>query len=205
VIRSTHNLRVILIGGTSHAGKSTLAHSLALRLGWDHISTDKLARHPGRPWKTEARDVPEHVADHYLSLPVDELILDVLCHYRNNVWPTVESLVVSRSTDLATDCLILEGSALWPEQVASLELYPARAIWLTASNRLFEERIYRESRYEEKTPREKAMISKFLKRTLVYNERMMDVVNRLGLLSIDLETASSLDELADMCMNLLRR
>ncbi len=39
----------ILIGGTSHAGKSTLAQSLAAKLGWNYLSTDKLARHPGKP------------------------------------------------------------------------------------------------------------------------------------------------------------
>ncbi|MEL7245323.1 MAG: 2-phosphoglycerate kinase, partial [Cyanobacteria bacterium J06573_2] len=42
--------RIILIGGSSHVGKSTLAQSLANKLNWNYISTDKLARHPGRPW-----------------------------------------------------------------------------------------------------------------------------------------------------------
>jgi 2-phosphoglycerate kinase len=42
--------RVILIGGSSHVGKSTLGQSLAAKLGWSYCSTDKLARHPGRPW-----------------------------------------------------------------------------------------------------------------------------------------------------------
>ncbi|MGD1875429.1 MAG: hypothetical protein ACFB02_20525 [Mastigocoleus sp.] len=36
--------RIILIGGTSHAGKSTLGQALAITLGWDYCSTDKLAR-----------------------------------------------------------------------------------------------------------------------------------------------------------------
>ncbi len=42
--------RVILIGGSSHAGKSTLGQAIAAKLGWSYRSTDKLARHPGRPW-----------------------------------------------------------------------------------------------------------------------------------------------------------
>ena len=42
--------RVILIGGSSHTGKSTAAREIAGRLGWSHLSTDSLARHPGRPW-----------------------------------------------------------------------------------------------------------------------------------------------------------
>ena len=69
--------RVVLIGGTSHVGKSTLSESLAARLGWTRISTDTLARHPGRPWKPAPEKVPDHVAEHYLSLSVNELIEDV--------------------------------------------------------------------------------------------------------------------------------
>lgn len=48
--KSINETRVILIGGSSHAGKSTLAQALAAELGWSYGSTDKRARHPGRPW-----------------------------------------------------------------------------------------------------------------------------------------------------------
>ena len=51
--------RILLIGGTSHVGKSTLAQLLALKLGWNYRSTDKLARHPGRPWQPKAEDIPK--------------------------------------------------------------------------------------------------------------------------------------------------
>lgn len=43
-------LSTILIAGTSHVGKSTLAGLLSERLRCEAISTDSLARHPGRPW-----------------------------------------------------------------------------------------------------------------------------------------------------------
>ena len=57
--------RILLIGGASHVGKSTLAHSLASHLDCNYYSTDKLARHPGRPWQSEPKDIPQHVAEHY--------------------------------------------------------------------------------------------------------------------------------------------
>jgi len=44
---------VILLGGTSCVGKSSLGQSLASSLGWDLLSTDQLARHPGRPWRDD--------------------------------------------------------------------------------------------------------------------------------------------------------
>ena len=108
--------RVILIGGSSHTGKSTLSRSLAAKLGWSYRSTDKLARHPGRPWVgANGNAIPEYVAEHYRSRSVDALFFNVLSHYRENVFPQVEAIV-----HLSTECLILEGSALWPEFVANL-------------------------------------------------------------------------------------
>lgn len=56
---------IILIGGTSHTGKSTLAEFLAAELESINISTDKLALHPGRPWKERPEEIPLHVKEHY--------------------------------------------------------------------------------------------------------------------------------------------
>jgi 2-phosphoglycerate kinase len=196
--------RVFLIGGSSHAGKSTLAQLLASQLGWSYRSTDKLARHPGRPWQARPKQVPEHVADHYLSLSADELITDVLRHYRDNVWPLIESIVTFHATDFSTDRLILEGSAILPELVVTLTPNSIAAIWLTASNEFFEQRIYSSSQYETKSPREKKMIDRFLERTWLYNERMMDTVRRLGLVSLDVENASDVNELTGKCLSELR-
>ena len=196
MIKSHCDLRIVLIGGSSHAGKSAIAQSLASHLGWSYRSTDKgLAPHPGRPWQVKPREVPKHVADHYLSLSVDELITDVLRHYKDNVWPLIKDIVTSHATDLSTDRLILEGSAILPELVVALTLDNTAAIWLTASNELFEQRIYSTSQYETKSPREKKMIDKFLERTWQYNDRMMATVKRLGLVSMDVENASSVNEL----------
>src|SRR5690606_41363789 len=68
------DVRVVLIGGTSHAGKSTAARAVADRLGFECRTTDRLARHPGRPWRTPVGEVPPHVAEHYRALAVDARI-----------------------------------------------------------------------------------------------------------------------------------
>ncbi|NQW18109.1 MAG: 2-phosphoglycerate kinase [Chloroflexi bacterium] len=197
--------RVILIGGTSTVGKTTLAQAMAGRLGWSHISTDSLARHPGRPWKTEVKPVvPEQVADHYLSLSVDELITDVLRHYRE-MWLSIEELIAIHVADETTEGLILEGSALWPESVAKLELDGVTAFWLTASDELLESRIRSESRFAGGTPDEQELIEKFLARTLCYNNLMMRAVDKLGLVSIDVESVNPSEDLADKCLVLALR
>ncbi len=188
---------VILIGGTSHVGKSTVAESLADELGWSQVSTDSLARHPGRPWRPQPETVPEHVAEHYLSLSVDELLTDVLRHYRVNVWSKVEEIIATGAG------VIVEGSALWPEFVVGLDADRVAALWLTASEDVLTQRIYGESLYHSKTGREKMMIDKFIGRTLAYDTLMVEVAKCHGLTIVDV-LQSSPDELTDKCLSVLK-
>lgn len=196
--------RVILIGGSSHAGKSTLGQALAAKLGWSYRSTDKLARHPGRPWVgANGKAIPEHVAEFYRELSVEALFLDVLSHYEKNVLPQVEVIVRSHASDLSTECLILEGSALWPGFVANLVgENGVKAIWLTARNQLLGNRIKRESNFCNVCKDEKYLIQKFLNRTLFYNKHMREEVERLGFMCIDVESVSKADELLNKCMEM---
>ena len=202
-MRDVHpNTRVILIGGSSHSGKSALSESIAANLGWNRISTDTLARHPGRPWRPEPEKVPDHVAEHYLSLSVDELIQDVLHHYRVNVWPKVEEIVASHINDPSRGGLIIEGSALWPELVATLDFDNIVSLWLTASEAVFQQRIRDESLYHSKSLQERRMIDKFLERTLVYNAQMIEIANQHGFILVDVQQ-SNVEELTKRCLSIL--
>jgi 2-phosphoglycerate kinase len=192
--------KLLLIGGSSHVGKSTLAQSLASHLRWNYCSTDKLARHPGRPWQAKIEDIPKHVADHYQFLSADELIEDVLYHYRKNVWQLIEDIVTSHATDASSEKMVMEGSALLPELVITLNFHNISTIWLTASNEFLRRRIYTTSQYETKSTYEKMLVDKFWERNCLYNDRIIDAVNRLGLVSLDVENASSVDELMSRCM-----
>ena len=196
------SLKVILIGGSSHVGKSTLSKSLVATLGWRHVSTDSLARHPGRPWKPATEKVPDHVEKHYLCLSVNELIDDVLRHYRTNVWPKVEAIVASHSNDISTAGIVLEGSALWPEFVTSLNFHRCAAVWLTASEKVFRQRIHNESLYCSKSPRERMMIDKFLERTLAYNARMVEAASQHDFILVDV-LQSNITELTKRCLSAL--
>ena len=197
------NLKVILIGGSSHVGKSTVSDSLGAKLGWVHISTDSLARHPGRPWRTAPEEVPDHVAEHYLSLSIDELIEDVLRHYRTNVWPRIEEIVTSHLNDTSTSGIVLEGSALLPELVMNLDIDKIVAVWLTAGEEVFRHRIHDGSLYCRKSPREQLMIDKFLERTLAYNALLVNAVNRHGYILVDV-LQSDVTELSERCLSSAR-
>jgi 2-phosphoglycerate kinase len=194
--------RVILIGGSSHAGKSTLAEAVAGRLGWAWRSTDKLARHPGRPWNHQG-EVKPHVAAHYAELSPEELIEDVLAHYRQNVLPQVAELIHVHATDDAAGPLVLEGSALWPAEVAELDLEGVKALWLTASDELLTARIHAESRYAEATPTGKYLTDKFLARTLLYNRQMVAACAQLDLPVCDVEAYPDTHQLTEHCLSLL--
>lgn len=195
--------RVLLIGGSSHSGKTTAAELLAARLGWELISTDRMARHPGRPWPSGASPVPPHVASHYLGLPDEALLASVLGHYRD-LWPAIEDLVRRRAGDLATRRLVLEGSALWPESVAALPLPRVSAIWLTATDDVFTARIYAGSRYADADAQEKTLADRFLARTLRFDRAMMADIKALGLPFIDVTHAAGADELTARCLRAAR-
>jgi hypothetical protein len=50
--------------------------------------------------QAKSKEIPKHVADYYQLLSADELIEDVLYHYRKNVWPLIEDIVTFPATDL---------------------------------------------------------------------------------------------------------
>ena len=189
-------LKVALIGGTSHVGKSTTAQALAARLGGEARSTDKMARHPGRPWPTPTWVVPEHVAEHYRTLTPDALLADVLAHY-GRMWPMVRELIETRAADASAPTLVLEGSALWPEFVADLDSPGVRAVWLSADNASLDARIRRESRYETADAAGRQLIESFAARTRLYNETMLTHVRRLGLPLVEVTAAMAPEEIAD--------
>ena len=177
-------IRVLAIGGTSHVGKSTVGRAIAERLGFVHMSTDGLARHPGRPWRTLERDVPRHVAAHYRLLSVPELVESVLAHYAL-LWPRIARLITTYADADIGAGLVLEGSAVWPGRVAELAAPRTAAVWLTADDAVLRERMYASSGYAAATEAERRLIDAFLARAQRFQAVMVDEVDRLGLVRID--------------------
>lgn len=183
----------ILIGGTSHIGKSTLGNAVASRLNWPCLSTDSLARHPGRPWKTLPETVPDDVQEHYLSLSVEELFADVIRHYET-VWP----LVIDKISALpAGQGQVIEGSALWPDFVVSPLRSDISTVWLTANEELLQSRIYRESAFAHAGRGQQELITKFLQRTVYFNQRMVERVVQLGLPLISIGGSDTVEDLCE--------
>jgi 2-phosphoglycerate kinase len=190
--------KLILIGGTSHVGKSTLSQRLAEELGWNYLSTDQLARHPGRPWKVGDRSVPDDVVEHYTNLAVPELVDSVLQHYRSNVWPIIDAIIQSRLNNPFDVGLVLEGSAILPEQVCVAAFPRVNAIWLTAPDHLITERIKRNSNYGIGTSAERKLVDAFAKRTLEIDRILRDSVKITGQKLLDASSENTLAGLSSL-------
>ncbi|MEU3716410.1 AAA family ATPase [Streptomyces californicus] len=192
------DVRVVLIGGTSNTGKSTVAGRLAERLGFEHRSTDGLARHPGRPWRTPEHEVPPHVAEHYATSTPDELLASVLAHYER-LWPRIEELITDRARPGAAG-LVLEGSALLPERVARLTVPRTAAVWLTADDAVLRDRVRTAGRYARASEEERLLMDRFLARTHRFQTRTVEAVESLGLARLDVGGGRTVEELAGAVM-----
>jgi len=189
-------MRAILIGGSSHVGKSRFAEALAQELSWQYMSTDSLARHPGRPWR-KGSDVPLDVQNHYLTHSPNELVDKVIQHYTNNVWPIAKAIVKTRIRNQYDPCIILEGSAILPESVKSAEFEQTLSVWLTASEDLITNRIHGSSRYHQALPRDRKLIDRFLYRSLLFNDHILEAAKQQGQHNIDISQPDALDQLSE--------
>ena len=171
----------LLITGTSHTGKSTLAARLGATLGWPVVSTDALARHPGRP-----RPIPRpHVAEMYERLSV-ETLHTLLLHHHANMVPVVRQALRQRP-------VIVEGNALRPELYAP-DLAPgARMACLTAPDDVLRARIRASSDWATRTPRHKAQIDAFIARSLCDNAALASSAQRYTVTVFDTASDGSLD------------
>ena len=113
-------------------------------------------------------------------------------------------MVHAHTFDLSRECLVLEGSALWPRFVANLiDENGVKAIWLTASEGFFRNRIFAESNFDNLNNDKKYLIQKFLARTLLYDKRMNEELESLGFTCIDVESLSMADELSKKSLELM--
>lgn len=194
--------RVILIGGTSNIGKSTVAQAIAARLGRGNISTDRMARHPGRPWVAAPDIVPPHVVKHYLERDAEALTAAQIAHYRR-MWPIVEAFARYHRLP-EVEPIVLEGSGVWPDDIVALRAADVSAIWLTGPPDLIAARIRNESGYATADATARQLIDKFIARSQGYDVRMMERVRALGLPFIAVTSETTVAALAEESLKRMR-
>lgn len=178
----------ILIAGTSHVGKSTFATAIARLLGRELISTDDLARHPGRPWPT----VRPQVAEFYSGLSDDTIHWFLKVHHEN-LWPRIEQIIEARRQ--LSKPFILEGSALRPEYMARIKAGVVRPVLLHGDNEFLRIRLIEGSRLQHVDQASAAVIRKFIERSLRENSEFVKTARELNIQCIDIAVPGALDTL----------
>ncbi len=178
----------ILIGGSSHVGKSTLARALASSLGRELISTDDLGRHPGRPWPS----VRPQVAEYYANL-TDETIHWFLKVHHENMWPRIRQIIESRLKHAQP--FVLEGAALRPEYMAQFEQEDILPLFLYADDAFLRRRMLEESRRADADGTKAAIIDKFIERSIRENREMLEAAGAADIRCIDVAAPGALDAL----------
>ena len=125
----------------------------------------------------------------------DDLIASILGRYRG-LWAAVGSIIREHAENPSRSRLILEGSALLPDLVATLAIPGVSAVWLVGDEGLLASRIHGESRYDEAQGDSRAMIDTFTARTVRFNSMIKQGVVRLNLPFITIDASSSVEALA---------
>ncbi len=155
----------ILIAGSSHVGKSTFAARLTKALGWSLISTDSLARHPGRPRPT----VRPAVAEFYSSLSPETIHWFLKVHHEN-IWSLIREKIEAHIHDGRQ--FICEGSALRPEYLATLNTASTECVCFYADDDFLLSRMRNEAGYDHVDSSLRYIIDKFIERSLRDNSEL---------------------------------
>ncbi|TCM55890.1 hypothetical protein C8J36_103256 [Rhizobium sp. PP-F2F-G48] len=178
----------LFIAGTSHVGKSSLAARLGGSLGWTVISTDDLGRHPGRPWP----EVKPQVAEFYTGLSPETAHWFLKVHHEN-MWPRLLQAIEWQET--LEEPFILEGAALRPDYLSTLDLARYRIVFLQAPDAVLRQRVETASDYDHATSERKHLIDRFIERSILDNHALSAGFDALGVPATDAD-ASTIDALA---------
>ena len=189
------NPSIILISGSSHVGKTTLAKRLGQTLDWPLISTDDLARHPGRPWP----QVRDPVAEFYSRLSPETIHWFLKVHHEN-MWPNIKRLI--DDTLRSKGRVIVEGSALRPEYAATCVSDQVVAVCLYAQPEVLRDRMRSESDYAQAEKPRIEIIDSFIDRSLRDNAEIRTAAETHGLRSVDASEPAAASALFDELVSL---
>ncbi len=190
-------MSALLIFGSSHVGKSTLAQRVGATLRWPVYSTDKMGRHPGRPWP----DVKAPVKEFYERLSPETIYWFLRTHHEN-MWPLLSTRIESF---LAEDQdFILEGAALRPENLSLLAPKDILIVGLSAQAEVLRERMQDASGYADLPEERRRIIDAFIARSLRDASTLTAKARELGMRVIDVTEQATFDTLAIELTSTLR-
>jgi hypothetical protein len=190
---------VFWIGGGSRAGKSTVARRLAASRGLRVYATDDVMS--GHASRSTPEDCP--FLNAFMAMDLDErwvnrspeTMLDTFHWYRGEGFDMIvdDLLRLPRAPSV-----IVEGFRLLPRRVKPLAA-PGRSVWLLptpAFRRAASDRRAPAWAFLDRTSDPDTARQNLLERDRMFTDRLREQTTSLGLSSIDVDTATSEEELA---------
>lgn len=178
----------LLITGTSHVGKTTLANTLSETWCVELLHTDKMGRHPGRPWPK----VKPFIGEFFERLSAETVFQFLLIHHQN-MWRYVEPLIQKKVSE--DKGFVFEGCALRPEYISSLLGDSLQAVCLTADVAFITDRIHASSEFETLSIKHQLIVDAFIDRSLRDNALQVEKAAEFGIPCTDVGDPSALQSL----------
>ena len=168
--------KVILIGGCSGAGKTTLGRALAARWDYASLAIDDLGiavkavtspeTHPG----LHVMNKPNYL--HYFThSPVEKLIADADLQHQA-IWPAVESTIRNHASWGMP--IVIDGWHMRPEWTESLGLENVSSHWIVIEPKVLEARERQNVEFLSGSDNPEQMLKRFLARCLWSNDLLLD-------------------------------
>jgi 2-phosphoglycerate kinase len=140
--------------------------------------------------------------EYYVTRSPEALIADVSREH-HAMWPAVQRLIGKHAT--WGEPIIMEGWSLWPEWVTHLRLPSVHALWFVAQEETLHKRLVQAVEFYRGASDEAAMLRHYLARSVWYNARLQEVVNKFALTSIALPLRAPAQAIVEMCLDQLGR
>jgi len=163
--------KVILIGGSPMVGKSTASVKLASKLLYPCIPTDDI----GTVFKTISGFDPMKgllYSDYYANTEKEQLIDDMI-QYHKKYEAAIFNLIAAHSTEWSSP-LIMEGWALYPNQVNGIKDENVFSVCLIAADGLLKKRVIMNKGFYQNAKEPEKVIENYLYRSEWHNKKIFD-------------------------------
>ncbi len=201
---------MILIGGVSAAGKTTLGQALSNRLGAGRLTADDLAAgaraittpesHPGLHGMTQTVTGVNWI-EYFISRPVEQTIADATAEHQA-MWPAIQGVIRLHAS--SGPQIVIDGWYFRPEMVSALDNENLASFWLVAKREVLEER---ERKYDEGkgSSKPELFLEHFLARSYWYNDLIEEQAKRFKLPILYQDGTRTPDDLVDAVLEHLKQ
>ncbi len=201
------DLRVLLIGGPSGAGKTTLARSVAARLGFLSTTVDDLVTTARLVTDPEAQPDFHRMGgvgwlEYFTTGPPERLVADAIA-LEQAMWPILMRLIDRREADKAP--IVMDWWLFNPDLVAEVSDVVIQSVWLHIDPVVLDRRERSLTEFREGSSDPERMHANFMHRSLWRNELIRERATALDLPLVRQTGERSVEELTSEVLHLIGR